>query len=269
MRWMSNFFRLAYLELDDDKSIADGRNPSHQAELRRLRRMSMAPGIGRYYPVADGVADEDFINAEEARELLEIWRSRHPPEAEDPYDDEAWNETDQDEELDEEELDDDGLDDDYEDDESDKADEYEYAAAETSARSFPIARLPAPSKAVGSTVEGRSHLRIRDPLRHTPRREFWTDEAEAENAEAEPSLLDRIASLATDTALGLLIALVVIAAAWFVKSSLQPNAPNTTPSEVPATKKIVPSAVPRDLVGCRPPARSAGGDGELWRTGFS
>ena len=40
MRWMSNLFRLAYLEEADRESVADGRDPRHQAEIRRLRRLS-------------------------------------------------------------------------------------------------------------------------------------------------------------------------------------------------------------------------------------
>jgi hypothetical protein len=81
MRWMSNLFRLAYLELADEKSIADGREPSHHAEIRRLRRMSMAPGVGRHYPVGENEAAEDFLLPEEARELVEIWRSRRKAQA--------------------------------------------------------------------------------------------------------------------------------------------------------------------------------------------
>jgi len=93
MRWMSNLFRLAFLEEADRKSVSDGRDPRHQAEIRRLRRTSMAPGAGRHYPVADDEDPDDFLSPEEARQLVEIWRSRQPlPEysdAESDYDDES------------------------------------------------------------------------------------------------------------------------------------------------------------------------------------
>jgi len=78
MRWMSNLFRLAFLEEADRKSVADGRDPRHQAEIRRLRRLSMAPAAGRHYPVTEGSEADDFLTTEEARQLVELWRSRQP-----------------------------------------------------------------------------------------------------------------------------------------------------------------------------------------------
>jgi len=80
MRWMSNLFRLAYLDEADRHSVAHDRDPRHQAEIRRLRRMSMAPAAGRYYPVDDSDPD-DFLSPEDARQLVELWRSRQTARA--------------------------------------------------------------------------------------------------------------------------------------------------------------------------------------------
>jgi hypothetical protein len=76
MRWMSNLFRLAFLEEIDRRSALKGCDPRHHREIRRLRHMSMAPKAGRYYPVADDADADDFMTPEEARELVETWQER-------------------------------------------------------------------------------------------------------------------------------------------------------------------------------------------------
>jgi hypothetical protein len=74
MRWISNLVRLAVLEEADQCRAAAGEYAEHDAEIRRLRRASMAPDAGRYYPV-DGKSNRIFKNLrpEQARQIVEHW----------------------------------------------------------------------------------------------------------------------------------------------------------------------------------------------------
>jgi len=77
MRWISNLVRLAVLEELDQLHAAAGEYTEHASEIRRLRRSSMAPDAGRYYPV-DGKANRVFkqLLPEQARQIVDHWRTR-------------------------------------------------------------------------------------------------------------------------------------------------------------------------------------------------
>jgi len=79
MRWMSNLCRLAILEETDQARAAAGEYTEYDAEIRRLRRASMHPSAGRYYPV-EAKAHRLFrqILPEQARQIVEHWLSRQP-----------------------------------------------------------------------------------------------------------------------------------------------------------------------------------------------
>jgi|GEM_PF-13933 len=89
MRWMSNLLRLAVTESVDQVHAAAGEYTEYEAEIRRLRRSSMAPDAGRFYPV-EGKSNRLFKNLqpEQARQIIEHWRARQPTPAhvEDPDD---------------------------------------------------------------------------------------------------------------------------------------------------------------------------------------
>jgi len=77
MRWISNLVRLAVLEELDEIHAAAGEYTEYDAEICRLRRSSMAPDAGRYYPV-EGKANRVFkqLDTEQARQIVAHWRAR-------------------------------------------------------------------------------------------------------------------------------------------------------------------------------------------------
>ena len=83
MRWFSNLLRLAVIEEIDRLHVAAGEYTEYDAEIRRLRRSSMAPDAGRYYPV-EGKSNRIFKNLqpEQAAQIVDHWRTRQPV----PYD---------------------------------------------------------------------------------------------------------------------------------------------------------------------------------------
>jgi hypothetical protein len=79
MRWFSNLLRLAVMEEIDALHAAAGEYTEYDAEIRRLRRSSMALDAGRYYPV-EGKSNRIFKNlqSEQAAQIIHHWRTRQP-----------------------------------------------------------------------------------------------------------------------------------------------------------------------------------------------
>jgi hypothetical protein len=246
MRWMSNIFRLAMLEEIDDQLIDIGRDPRHQSEIRRLRRMSMTPSAGRFYPVGDDSPDRGrTILPEEARQLVDLWRSRQTigPYEDDRYDDissatsplpvlnavegvphpstleydDDYDETD----TDDEDIDD--VDDELEDDDSQAWSEAEYSFT----RHKP-GRAEAPSGISAMSAVDRT------PSSHRP----YIDHQEEEEPAAHWA-----AGLTAWAAIMLLAVLLGTVAGRFINAYISPP---QQPAEVEllGPTKIVPSAVP-------------------------
>jgi hypothetical protein len=79
IRWISNFLRLAVLADSDRRRRARGLSGRHDAEIDRLRRSDLSPGVGRYYHFPFDT-DEHF----EEQIQAEIRRFTGPPTAPQP-----------------------------------------------------------------------------------------------------------------------------------------------------------------------------------------
>jgi hypothetical protein len=242
MRWMSNLFRLALLEESDLAADAHALAPSHRAEIRRLRRMSMAPSSGRYYPVDDDTADEQFL-AEQARRILDAFLARQdPPDQNDPdnFDDDLVAEYRNpyesshayaSESYPEPSLYESQENDDDDDDERDNHDPYSEYDEDS-----PVNERRYSARALRDDVWADDEAG-----------QEYDDDCNDEQSEAEESVLDRILSIAMNTSVAVLVAILVYFASWFVRDAIPSTPHSSAPTGVHGTTKPAADAVPRDL----------------------
>jgi hypothetical protein len=280
MRWISNLVRLAVLEEADQFRAAAGEYTEHDAEIRRLRRASMAPDAGRYYPV-EGKANQVFkrLDPEQARQIVEHWRARQPRGAgRDPVEAPACPERSRRELVERERSPRESYDDDPDDvnqgdAESDLSDEYSEVAygdeechddegpfsgepgeSESEwSKSIPIphSHFPIPSNPLieSGTKHQTSHTKYQSsfpiPLAAPAATLNTKHQTRNTKPKTRPSRVTRFAGAAAVAAIMLLAALLGVAATWFLKSRIQTTAPQPAPAGIHSTTKMVPSAVPR------------------------
>ena len=263
MRWMSNLFRLALLEETDRQLVADGLDPRHEAEIRRLRRMSMAPAVGRFYPVGGDSPDPgQHILPDQARHLVELWRTRQPLPDDDPeseYLDNGSKVDDPEIDFDDEYLDDNELDEsDFQDDdpEDDDFDENNFEVSNfEEPDEWPDEDYPEDEqrsdqpKASPLLIPSSHHRLISGPWDdRLEENDFEESDGWSESGnELRPSRGTSFAGAAA-IAVAVLAALLFLVATWYVKSRTQPTAPHSAPAGILSPTIIVPSAIPRNPV---------------------